>query len=417
MKKFLRFFVFSLLGLLFLLLAGVHIMYHTFSPDDKGITVEESNLIYFNEDYAECRRVFRDEGRSLSNQYEQAELFSISVPSEIDNDLSIDLLYLPPLQNTDKLLVLSSGVHGAEAFTGSAVQQMFMTELLTPDVLSEMGILLIHTVNPYGCKYFRRATENNVDLNRGSESDSSLFDGENPGYAALNDLINPEGEVSTRSLDNQFFYLRSIGKIIKNSMSVTRQAIAQGQYEYPDGLFFGGMDFEPQIDSLGSILPDYFAPYKTILEIDLHTAYGTRNVLHLLPNLVDDPVIIEKTEFVFKGQHIEWGNTEDFYTISGGFADAFLSEMNPDALYLSMVFEVGTFDTDKTFGSIKSLQTMVSENRGFHYGYKNDHHERKIKQAARELFYPDSEAWRSNALETQREVLKLVLRTYPELEN
>lgn len=416
MKKFIKIFVFSLLALVLIFFAGIHIIYHTFSPNDNGIVVNESNLIFFNESYEECRGAFRKDAQTLANQYKQSELFSISVPSEIDNDLSIDLLYLPPIQNTEKLLVLSSGVHGVEAFTGSAVQQMFMTELITPDVLSEMGVLLIHTVNPYGCKYLRRVTENNVDLNRGSETDSSLFKSKNPGYAALYDLINPEGEVSTSSFDNQFFYLKSIGKILKTSMSVTRQAIVQGQYEYPEGLFFGGMDFEPQIDSLRMILPDYFAPYHTILEIDLHTAFGTRNVLHLLPNMVDNPEIIEKTESVFEGQHIEWGNSDDFYTISGGFADAFLSEINPDALYLSMVFETGTFDTNKTFGSIKSLQTMVNENRGFHYGYKNDRQEQKVKKFARELDYPSSEAWRSEALENGREMLSLVLKTYPEVD-
>ena len=42
MKKFLRIFVFSLLGLLLVLFAGVHIAYHTFSPGDKGITVDKS---------------------------------------------------------------------------------------------------------------------------------------------------------------------------------------------------------------------------------------------------------------------------------------------------------------------------------------------------------------------------------------
>ncbi len=196
-------------------------------------------------------------------------------------------------------------------------------------------------------------------------------------------------------------------------MSVTRQAIVQGQYEFPDGLFFGGQNFEPQIDSLWMILPEYFNPYKTILEIDLHAAFGTRNKLHLLPNLIDDPEIIKKTESVFAGEHIEWGNTDDFYTISGGFADAFLSKLCPDALYLSMVFEWGTFDTQKTFGSIKSLQTMVNENRGAHFGYKNDQQEQIVKNAARELDYPSSDAWRSNVMETGRETLSKILKTYP----
>jgi hypothetical protein len=412
-KKFLKIFLFSLLGILLILFVGIHTIYHTFSPDDKGITVIESNLEYFNETYEECRQIFRDEAQNLTIQYELAELFSISVPSKIDDDLTVDILYLPPIQNTDKLLVLSSGVHGVEGYSGSAVQQMFMNELITSDVLSKMGVLIIHGVNPYGFKYLRRVTENNVDLNRGSEIDRALFKKENEGYSALIGLINPKGEASTNSIDNQFFYLKSISKIIETSMSVTRQAIVQGQYEFPDGLFFGGQDFEPQIDSLRVILPGYFALYNTILEIDLHAAFGTRNRLHLLPNMIDDPEIIKKTEAVFAGQQIEWGNTDDFYTISGGFADAFLRKLCPDALYLSMVFEWGTFDTQKTFGSIKSLQTMVNENRGAHFGYKNEAQEQKIKKAARELDYPSSDAWRSNVMETGRETLSLILNTFP----
>lgn len=318
MKNILKISLFSLLLIIILGIAGLHFSYHGFSPNDKGIVTNESDLVYFHESYDECRSSFLNAARNLAMQYEKAELFSIIVPSKVNTDLTIDLLYLPPLKNSGKLLVLSSGVHGVEGYTGSAVQQMFLRELITPEVLSQMGILVIHAVNPFGFKYSRRATENNVDLNRGSEIDSSLFEKKNPGYGALYDMINPKGKVSSNSLKNQFFYLTAISKILKESMNVTRQAIVQGQYEYPEGLFFGGNDFEPQIDSLHMILPYYFAPYHTILEIDLHTAYGARNVLHLFPNSIDDAEIKKKTEAVFEGQHIDWGDSEDFYTVSGG---------------------------------------------------------------------------------------------------
>ena len=413
MKKFLRIFVFSLLGLLLVLFAGIHIAYYRFSPDDKGITVDESNLVYFHESYEKCRQVFRDEAANVASQFEKAELRSIRVPSKIDNDLTIDMLYLPSPQNSDKLLVLSSGVHGSEAFTGSAVQLMFMKELITPDLLSDMGVLIIHGLNPYGFKYHRRVTENNVDLNRGSEIDDALFETKNPGYAKLNSLINPKGNVSKNSLKSRFYFVRSISTTIRASMSVTRQAIVRGQYEYPEGLFFGGFEFEPQVDSLSRILPEYFSSYKNILEIDLHTAFGSRNVLHLFPNTIDDPEIKKKTEAVFEGQYINWGDSDDFYTVTGSFADAFLSKLCPEALYLYMVFEWGTFDAEKTFGSIKSLQILVNENQGFHYGYKNDSQKQKVMKSVGELYYPSSEAWRSNAIATGREMLSLALKTYP----
>ncbi len=413
MKKILKIFLYTILVLIIVVLATVHIIYHSFSPDDKGVSMSAPNLVYFQESYDECRQSFLSEAHHWADQYEKAELFSINVPSQVDNNLYIDILYIPSPKDTSKLLVLSSGVHGVEGLTGSAVQLMFLKELLTPDVLEETGILIIHGINPYGFKYYRRATENNVDLNRGSEIDDSLFEIKNPGYSALNDMLNPQGKVSTGSLRNQFFYMITISKMLRESMGALRQAIVQGQYEYPEGIFFGGLDFEPQIDSLQRILPRYLSPYETIMEVDLHTGYGARRILHLFPNSIDDPEIKAKTEQIFEGQRIDWGDSEDFYTVSGGFADPFLKKVNPDALYLYMVFEWGTFDSQTTFGSIKSLQRIINENQGFLYGYKSGKHEQKIKEASLELYYPASEAWRSEVMNSGRDMLKLVLNTYP----
>ena len=107
-------------------------------------------------------------------------------------------------------------------------------------------------------------------------------------------MLKLEGKVSEGNLRSQFFYLIAISKMLKVSMNVLRQAVLQGQYEIPDGIYFGGTDFEPQIDSMTTILPGIFEPYDQILEIDLHTGYGARRVLHLFPNPVDDPVIKAK---------------------------------------------------------------------------------------------------------------------------
>ena len=416
MKKILKI---SLVGLIILILGVltiVHLLYVSFSPGDKGVEVNTSNLVYFQESYDDCRDSYLAEAREVAARYNNAELFSIRVPSAVDDSLYIDILHLPPLENTGKLLVISSGVHGVEGYPGSAVQQMFLNELLCSDVLSEMGVLIIHGVNPYGFKFQRRVSENNVDLNRGSDMDAFLFDNKNSGYGALYGMLNPKGEVSTYSLRNQFFYMIAIGKMMKESMGVLRQAILQGQYEYPEGIYFGGHDFEPQIDSLQRILPNIFEPYKTIMNIDLHTGYGSRRVLHLFPNPVEDPDLVKKTESVFEGHSIDWGNSDDFYTISGGFSTDFLSKISPDAIYLYMVFEWGTFDTKKTFGSLKSLQIIINENQGFQYGYKNSKQEQRIKKRILEAYYPKSEAWRSEVMESGREMLKLVLKTYPEVD-
>ena len=416
MKKVLKIILITLLAIIVVALAGLHIAYVSFSPDDKGVEVKEDNLVYFQESYEACRQAFLEEAREAKTMYDQAELFSIKVPSQVDQNLTIDFLYLPPLDSTDRLLVLSSGIHGVEGYAGSAVQQMSLDELLDKDVLSRMGVLLIHGINPYGFKYQRRCTENNVDLNRNSGIDPSLFQSKNPGYGALYDMLNPQGPATLSSMRNQFFYLVAISKMMKESMSVLRQAVLQGQYEYPEGVYFGGKDFEPQIDSLARILPEYFSSYRIILAIDLHTGYGSRRVLHLFPNPVEDTVIKAKTKAVFEGHQIDWGDSDDFYTILGGFADSFLSSINPDATYLYMLFEWGTCDTQKTFGSLKGLQTIINENQGFHHGYKNERQQEKIEERMVEAYYPGSDAWRSEVMESGRNMLKEALSNYGSME-
>lgn len=416
MKKFLKYFGLGLLAIIVVAILGIHIVYHSFSPGDEGVVVDQDNLAYFQDTYDECRSAFLEEAGIALQKHEQGRIFSFRVPSEIDKELYTDFLYIPPVKDSSKLLVISSAVHGVEGYSGSAVQQMFLKELLSEQLLTESGLLMIHAVNPFGFKYDRRVSENNVDMNRGSEVDPALFDVENEGYHALNDMLNPEGEVSEGSMRNQFFYLVAISKMLKESISVLRQAILQGQYETGEGIYFGGMEFEPQIDSLTAMLPAIFEPYEQILAIDLHTGYGARRVLHLFPNPIDDPVIKEKTEAVFEGQEIDWGDSDDFYEISGGFASTYLGKLVPSKEYLYMVFEWGTFDTQKTFGSIKSLQSVINENQGYQYGYKNDKQKEKVKQNFKEMYHSSSEAWQSEVLRSGREMLDLVVETYPELE-
>jgi hypothetical protein len=74
-----------------------------------------------------------------------------------------------------------------------------------------------------------------------------------------------------------------------------------------------------------------------------------------------------------------------------------------------MPIEYGTLDSQKTFGSIRSLHNMILENQGFHHGYKNERAEARIKKAYREMFYPSDKAWRSKAIGDAKRMLELML--------
>ena len=416
MKKFLKILVLSLIALILVILVGLHIAYHSFSPDDAGLKVNETNLAFFQQSYDECRRAFLEQARAATEMYNLSKMFSIKVPSKVDTALYIDILYLPPQNDSSRLLVLSSGIHGVEAFMGSAFQQFFLEVLLTEEVLSDMGVLMIHGINPYGFKYLRRLTENNVDLNRGSETDPALFNIKNEGYGMVSEFLNPMGKVSKNSVRNQFFHWASIMNIMKYSKGVLQQAIGQGQYDYPQGIMFGGNDFEPQIDSLRIRLPVFLSPYETILAIDLHTGHGERGGLYPLSNPLDNPQNVQKTESVFRNHRIVWGDSDETYTTTGGFSDPFIQKLCPDAMYLHMTVEWGTFDVHRIIGSMHLLQNHVMENQGFNHGYRNSKQEERIKQGYKEFFYPSSESWRSGAIESGREMFSTVLENYSVIE-
>ena len=407
MKKGLKIGLFSFLGLVAAAYLFLLFSYNGYKPADVEHEIVPGALNYFHKTYEECRSTFIEKTDLLVSQYEGVEVFKISVPCKTDPDLTIDFCYIPAQVTLDNLLILSSGIHGVEGFTGSAVQLMVMEEILIPDHLDTTGILLIHGLNPYGFKYLRRVTENNVDMNRNCAIDESLFDTKNERYGKLFDMLNPQGEADHRSFRNRHSHLIAIQKILAESMPDLRQAIAQGQYEYSEGLIFGGKEREPQIAAITPILQEKMRPYARILTIDLHTGYGENGTMHLFPNPVEDVSIRADIEELFADYAIDWGDSDDFYTITGSFAD-YIGSLARGKTYYPMVFEFGTLDSQKTFGSLWSLQNLILENQGFQHGYKNEKTGAKIKENFLEMFFPSKKAWRSKVIMDSKKILALV---------
>jgi len=392
-----------------------YVSFNYYSPDDGEMKADTSALKYFKNSYTECRTEFLSSANDIKNRFKDVEIFDIQVESEIDTNLTIDFCYIPAQKEKSKLLIISSGVHGIEGFVGSAVQRMFMAQLLKGEYINNIGILLIHGMNPYGFKYLRRVTENNVDLNRNCDIDKNLFSKKNSGYAEFHEMINPKEKVNIASLGNRLFYIAAIKKIVSVSMKASRQAILQGQYEFEKGIFFGGNDFEPQIYAIKSTLREKIKNYHTICNIDLHTGYGERGKLHLFfPTKIKDSKIKSILESLFSGYAIDWGNTKDFYTVTGDFSQ-FIGKLSPDALFLFIVFEYGTMNSQKTMGAIKSLHNMVVENQGFYYGYEDTQDEKRVKENFIEMCYPSSSAWRSEVMKRTRELMDVFIQRYNDL--
>jgi hypothetical protein len=406
-----------LITVLVLIIAGLTwatISYNFYSPKEVNTAPDKADLKYFRESYEKSRDAFRTEAKSLAGKYKAASQASFNVPSKNDKDLTVDMLYIPALKNKKGLIIISSGVHGVEGFTGSAVQRMMMEEFMTNENLASTGFLFIHGMNPYGFKNSRRVTGNNIDLNRNSSPTDELYKTKNTGYPAVMDLINPQESVNTASVGNIFFELRAIRKIISAGMPVLRQAILQGQYEFPKGIFYGGSAPEPQIKSVTPFIKKFSAGYPLVMNIDLHTGYGERGTLHLFPDSIKDKKIRAMMEKVFDGYRIDWGDSKDFYTVTGDFPGHIGKIITPGA-FLPMSFEYGTLDSQTTVGSIKSLHTTILENQGVNFGYKSDKNKAEVEKNFREMYFPSSPAWRTKVIKDSRIMTKKALQQFREL--
>jgi hypothetical protein len=241
---------------------------------------------YFPLDYEHARREFRNKARPYLKHH-CGVFISRKVPSQLDSDLTIDGLYIPPSESCENLVIVSSGVHGPEGYVGSALQGIILDKVLPRLDLKRMGVLLLHSLNPYGFKYHRRQTENNVDLNRNFDLRPEHFRTYNKGYEKVMRIVQPEGVVESFNgqLLKSFVYLGSLLALGDISLDEMAQALGGGQFGQEQGLHFGGKEPEPQVHHVHDIFQEYGDDYKSILLLDIHSGLGEWGSLHLMPNL------------------------------------------------------------------------------------------------------------------------------------
>ena len=227
-------------------------------------------------------------------------------------------------------------------------------------------------------------------------------------------MLNPDGKTNTGSLKNKFFMLVAINKLLQESKAALRQAILQGQYEHKKGLYFGGDNFEPQLSVLGEVFQNLSKDYETVFNIDLHTGYGERGTAHLFPNPIEDLKVKSTLENIFDGYEINWGDSDDFYTINGSFTD-YIGKLLPDKFYLPMLLEYGTLNSQTTIGSVKSLHNMILENQGAQFGYKSTNDSLKVKHSFMEMYNPSSKKWRTKIILDSKIILEQTMKNYADL--
>jgi len=218
----------------------------------------------FASDYFLAREAFR---QAAGNAGSVLFALPLNEPGPHGEELTIDIAWLGSKQPSQVLLHLS-GVHGVEGFVGSAIQCRVLAN--PPSLPDDHAIVFVHVVNPWGMAWLRRTNENNVDLNRNFLTSDEPYRGAPDGYVQLDSLLNPKRV--PRMLD--LFYSRCLFSIMRFGFANLKEAIASGQYEYPQGLFFGGTQLEPSARLLSDWLREHLTCAERIAAIDIHSGLG-----------------------------------------------------------------------------------------------------------------------------------------------
>ncbi len=182
-----------------------------------------------------------------------------------NDDTTIAVLKNP---NSNHWLLHTSGIHGVEGYTGSAIQLRILDELENKDNCP--NIMLVHAMNPYGMKNMQRVNANNVDLNRNSilnndfTSDSLVFKN-----SWLNSLINPSSII-----EFYLFPFLLLYSLIVYGLKTCVQLIVTGQYQKQTAMSYGGVEHEPEIKEFYKAIAPFFNNQSRITHIDLHTGFG-----------------------------------------------------------------------------------------------------------------------------------------------
>lgn len=334
--------------------------------------------------------------------------YVFKVPSQADKDLTVDLFYVPAERETKNLILFVIGVHGGESYTASAQVNTFLSGKWRDLEKASTGLLIVHALNPYGFKYFRRTTEDNIDLNRNFVVDPKILRESNPGYERLQHLLVQEGPVSVYSWHNVSLLPRLAFEMVLTSKSLLRDALVGGQRKAPAGVFFGGNNVTPQVEFVRGLILEKGKDYKKIFFVDFHTGFGKRGVLHLLGAEGLLPQHREYTKQVYSDLQLEVPTQDDVYNTRGDSV-SWLSNLFPEKVVSALCFEMGTVDNQEIFPSFLSLQALRFESQGGLYGYQTKDDYETARRMSIENFLPEDRQWRSESIKRSTEVLELSL--------
>jgi Protein of unknown function (DUF2817) len=302
--------------------------------------------------------------------------------------LAMDVV-LEGAKDARSLFILSSACHGVEGYCGSGIQVSLLRDAAWHAAVRRSGVavLYIHALNPYGFSWWRRTTQENVDLNRNFHDFSKPLPA-NPRYDELAHLLVPSTWPPSAEVNAGIASF-----LAKHGERGFQEAVSGGQYEHPEGVFFGGRNPTWSHVTLRHVLQAHGARCARLAWIDLHTGLGPNGVAELISACRDADVAALKRARQWWGQGVT--SLADGSSISAplvGLMWQAAYEECAQAEYTGMAMEYGTIPMLDVMHALRADQWL------------ENHPEtapdvaRAIKQQTRDAFYTDTDAWKEQVL-------------------
>lgn len=218
--------------------------------------------------YAQARSRFLDAARTAGAVLCSHVLPGLRGPE--NEELALDAAYVGS-PDAARVLVMLAGTHGSEGYAASPLLTAFLRESQQLTSLhADVGILLLHAVNPYGFAHTLRTNENNVDLNRNFIDFSAPLPS-NAGYRELHPLLLPVD----RSRPGRAAARHALAAWnAAHGHAAFFDAVFNGQYDVPEGLMYGGCERQWSNLALEAVTRRFLANARCIAFIDWHTGLG-----------------------------------------------------------------------------------------------------------------------------------------------
>ncbi|HWS24292.1 MAG TPA: M14 family metallopeptidase [Anaerolineales bacterium] len=359
--------------------------------------------------YEQSRQRFLNHFSEIQKRWPHLKKDKFMISEE--EDLSIDWFISDAVQTNQKVLIFSIAEHGIEGYVGSAMLELLIRDYLPQIDPQTTGLLLIHTINPWGMKHHRRVNPDNIDLNRTFLIDEDFDPAFNPAYDDLLDLICAKTEIGHHTANLLRFFPKLVLKAAAKGWKQVNHSLMLGQYRHPSGLFYGGTKTPSETATVKKLLTDAFEAYPRILHMDMHTGYGPRYQMSIV-NSVHEKRPSEQCEREYNYPIVVAANPEEFYAIKGDLID-FVYELRdrkyPDRELYGLAFEFGTYG-DNWVEKLRMPFAMHYENALWHQTQTPQKFADIVEYHFEELFNPREEKWKQKAMLDGNQAMQGILR-------